>query len=237
MPPKNSHIEFKNNYKKLPLPFVAYADFECFTKPINNCEPYPNNSFSIEYQKHEPCGFCLYIKPMEGINIEIDPNPLIYAKKKENEDIAKMFVKKLEIITKKIYSNFYKFPKPMIFKEEDRKKHSISNICHICQRPIKEDEEKVRDHCHFTGKCRGAAHKCCYLNCRKPLLLPVIFHNLQGYDAHLFIKQLAKIDGNLTTIPATEERYISFSKKIKVDEYTSKKNKRITFIKYLKFVF
>ena len=190
----------------------------------------------MEYQKHEPCGFCLYIKPMDGIDIEIKPNPLIYTKKKDNEDIAKIFVEKLEKITKKIYTNFYKFPKSMIFTEEDRKRFITADICHICETKF-EKEGKVRDHCHSTGKYRGAAHNACNLNCRKPLLLPVIFHNLQGYDAHLFIKQLAKLDGDLTTIPATEERYISFSKKIKVDEYTSKKNKRITFIKYLKFVF
>ena len=55
--------------------------------------------------------------------------------------------------------------------------------------------------------------------CRKPLVLPVIFHNLQGYDAHLFIKQLASLQGDLNCIPFTEEKYISFSKSIKVDEY------------------
>ena len=47
----------------------------------------------------------------------------------------------------------------------------------------------------------------------------MLFHNLQGYDSHLFIKQLAKVSGDLSCIPSTEEKYISFSKKIKVDEY------------------
>ena len=51
------------------------------------------------------------------------------------------------------------------------------------------------------------------------MVIPVVFHNLQGYDAHLFIKQLSKLNGDLTCIPSTEEKYISFSKKIKVDEY------------------
>ena len=74
---------------------------------------------------------------------------------------------------------------------------------------------KVRDHCHFTGKYRDAAHNQCNLKCRKPLILPVVFHNLQGYDSHLFIKQLAKVSGELSCIPSTEEKYISFSKKIK----------------------
>ena len=55
------------------------------------------------------------------------------------------------------------------------------------------------------------------------MILPVIFHNLQGYDAHLFIKQLACLPGELNCIPSTEEKYISFSKKIKVDEYKSRR--------------
>ena len=60
-------------------------------------------------------------------------------------------------------------------------------------------------------------------NAKNPLILPVIFHNLQGYDSHLFIKQLAKVSGDLSCIPSTEEKYISFSKKIVVDHYFSKK--------------
>ena len=75
------------------------------------------------------------------------------------------------------------------------------------------------------------------------MILPVIFHNLQGYDSHLFIKQLAKLAGQLTCIPSTEEKYTSFSKKIKVDEYKSRKNSetvslnfKIRFIDSFKFL-
>ena len=102
---------------------------------------------------------------------------------------------------------------------------------------------KVRDHCHFTGKYRGAAHNECNLKCRKPHILPVLFHNLQGYDSNLFIKQLAKVSGDLSCIPSTEEKYISFSKKIKVGENFSKKigkpvpiNFEIRFIDSFKFL-
>ena len=55
------------------------------------------------------------------------------------------------------------------------------------------------------------------------MILPVIFHNLQGYDVHLFIKKLCTIPGELNCIPSTEEKYNSFSKKIKVDEYKSRR--------------
>ena len=78
---------------------------------------------------------------------------------------------------------------------------------------------------------------------KKPLILPVIFHNLQAYDSHLFIKQLAKVSGDLSCIPSTEEKYISFSKRIVVDHYYSKnmgkllpKNFEIRFIDSFKFL-
>ena len=75
------------------------------------------------------------------------------------------------------------------------------------------------------------------------MIVPVIFHNLQGYDAHLFIKKLACLRGESNCIPSTEEKYISFSKKIKVDEYKSRHNKEtislyfeIRFIDLFKFL-
>ena len=110
-------------------------------------------------------------------------------------------------------------------------------MCHICEQDLKFDEEKgcllkVRDHCHFTGEYRGAAHYDCNLKCKKPLILPVIFHNLQGYDSHLFIKQLSNISGDLSCIPSTEEKYITFSKKIKVGENLSRKKGKIFPIKF-----
>ena len=110
-------------------------------------------------------------------------------------------------------------------------------MCHICEQDFNVDEKtgiifKVRDHCHFTGEFRGAAHNECNLKCKKPLVLPVIFHNLQGYDSHLFIKQLAKLSGDFSCIPSTEEKYISFSQKIKVNEYLSRKKGKIFPIKF-----
>ncbi|CAH3046267.1 unnamed protein product, partial [Porites lobata] len=68
------------------------------------------------------------------------------------------------------------------------------------------------------------------------MIIPVIFHNLQGYDAHLFIKQLAAIKGDFTCIPSTEEKYISFSKKIKVDEYQNIDGKTISLNFELRFI-
>ena len=213
MPKPNTTLHFKNYDRQLPIPFVVYADFECFTKPMNSCSPDPKDSYNYKYQKHEPSGFCFYAKRIAGKRIK----PIIYTKNSEDEDVAKVFIEKIVELTKGIYNDFYCRPKPLVMNSKTQKEFNESVNCHICGFELGND--RVRDHCHFTGKYRGAAHNKCNLMCKKPRLLPVIFHNLQGYDAHLFIKQLAKIDGKLECIPSTEEKYISFSKTIKVGDY------------------
>ena len=62
MPPQGTMLKFKNYQNQLPVPFVVYADFECFTKPMNTCSPNPKESYNYNYQKHEPSGFCFHIK-------------------------------------------------------------------------------------------------------------------------------------------------------------------------------
>ena len=156
--------------------------------------------------------------------------PIIYSKTEEDEDISKVFVEKLTEATRGIYNDFYHRPKPLILTQAEQKLFEKEEFCHICNKELLED--KVRDHCYFTGQYRGAAHNSCNLKCRKPSILPVIFHNLQGYDAHLFIKQLASLPGELNCIPSTEEKYISFSKSIKVDEYRSKKTEQMVSINF-----
>ena len=237
MPEPNTMLYFKNYHKRFPVPFVVYADFECFTKPMNSCSPNPKDSYNYNYQKHEPSGFCFYVKGIIDKNIK----PIFYTKTSEDEDISKVFVEKLVEVTKEIYNNFYQRPKPLGLTSADQKLFDSEVNCHICGGELKED--KVRDHCHFTGQYRGAAHNKCNLMCRKPKLLPVIFHNLQGYDAHLFIKQIARLEGKINCIPSTEEKYISFSKNIKVGEYYCSKfgkmidvNFEIRFLDSFKFL-
>ena len=232
MPPRQTFLKFENYNKQFPIPFVIYADFECFTKPMSNCSPNPEDSYSYNYQKHEPSGFCFYIK---GINPDIKFKPIIYTKKNPDDDIPLIFVNKLEKVTNNIYGDFYMRSKSISITRKQYKEYNKSVVCHICKKELL-PEDKVCDHCHFTGEYRGPAHRNCNLQCRKPMIIPVIFHNLQGYDAHLFIKQLSKIKGDFTCIPSTEEKYISFSKKVKVDEYQNKDGKTISLNFELRFI-
>ena len=232
MPPSKTILKFQNYNKQFPIPFVIYADFECFTKPMGSCCPNPEKSYSYNYQKHELSGFCFYIK---GIVPGKTFKPILYTKKTPNDDVSSIFVSKLENVVHKIYQDFYSRPLPLRMTEEQRVSYSKSEKCHICNEELTPDD-KVCDHCHFTGEYRGAAHQSCNLQCRKPMIIPVIFHNLQGYDAHLFIKQSSKLNGDLSCIPSTEEKYISFSKKIKVDEYQSRDRGTVSLYLELRFI-
>ena len=84
-------------------------------------------------------------------------------------------------------------------KEEDL--FQESNSCWICKKIIDNDEEKVRDHCHVTGNFKSAAHWSCSINFQLNKKIPVIFHNLIGYNSHLIFNELNKFDVKVSIIP------------------------------------
>ena len=145
--------------------------------------------------------------------------------------LARNSLKCLKKKIKKIHKKL-DFSAKMIFTAKDQSAFENAKICWICQKEFGESK-KVRDHCHFTG---GAAHNICNLQFKKPKFTPVIFHNLSGYDAHLFVKNLGKTEGNIKCIPNNEEKYISFLKDIVVDEYTNKKGEKIEIMHEIRFL-
>ena len=102
------------------------------------------------------------------------------------------------------------FNKNLIISEEEEHLFQQSNSCWICKKLIDNDEEKVRDHCHVTGKFRGAAHWDCNINFQLTKKVPVIFHNLRGYDSHLIFCELNKFDVKISVIPNGLEKYMTF---------------------------
>ena len=122
------------------------------------------------------------------------------------------------------------------------KEYARATKCHSCFKPFSEKKRKVRDHCHYSGLHRGAAHSSCNLQYKIPSYRSVIFHNLTGYDAHLFIRELAKYTTGMGVIAKNKENYISFSIKVEVDKYVDiKGNERmkameLRFIDSIKFM-
>ena len=219
MPQQGTFLRFKNFLHSEKAPFGIYADFESLIKPMDNCDPDPNKSYTKKYQKHEPISFSYYILcSIYGVYKSILRK---YTKTKpEDADAMDVFIKWLEEDVKAI-ANIEE--KEIIFTEEDRKQFNKASDCWICGEYLGND--RVRDHCHFTGRYRGPAHNSCNLKYRKPKSISVFFHNLSGYDSHLFIKKLGSPNKkeNIDCIPNNEEKYISFSKTIVTGQYTNKK--------------
>ena len=120
--------------------------------------------------------------------------------------------------------------------------YSKASKYHICYKPFNKNERKVRDHCHYSGLYRGAAHFSCNLQYKIPNYIPVVFHNLTGYDAHLFIGELANYTTDIGVIAKNIEDYISFSTKVEVDKYVDREGNEKTkeiefrFIDSIKFM-
>ena len=85
------------------------------------------------------------------------------------------------------------FNENLIMTEEEEHLFQQSNSCWICKKLINNDDEKLRNHCHVTGKFRDAAHWSCSVNLQLTKKVPVIFHNLRGYDSHLIFRELQRL--------------------------------------------
>ena len=122
------------------------------------------------------------------------------------------------------------------------KEYEWATKCHICFKPFSKKKIKVTDHCHYGGLYRGGAHSSCNLRYKIPNYIPVIFHNLAGYDAYLFIRELAKYTTGMGVIAKNTEDYISFSIKVEVDKYVDKegnermKEMELRFIDSIRFM-
>ena len=99
----------------------------------------------------------------------------------------------------------------MIWDGEAKENFESATHCHVRKKTVGGD--KVRDHCHFTGKFRRAAHSQCNLQCKidkRKYKQTIAFHNLRGYDAHLIFQNIRRKHGTINVIPNNSERYISF---------------------------
>ena len=199
MPTQKPYVKYSKGQYQLKMPFAMYADFESLL--IKSSDEGVMNV-------HIPPGWCVKSEFAHGdIN-----NP---TKAYRGKDCVERFCKHIVSEAKRLYSSFPELPMKPLTKAQNRE-FSRARVCHICLSPFKLNERKVRDHCHYTGEYRGAAHSSCNLQYKVPGHIHVIFHNLSGYDAHLFIRELSKHTNSIGVIDRNKEDYISFSIKVKV---------------------
>ena len=234
MPQKGSKIEFCDGQNQFKVPFIMYADSESILEPIKSPRPDPNWPYSQNVNQHISSGWCVYSKFAYG---EVEDPLKLY----RGKDCIETFCNYIKGEAHRLYHMFPEKPMDPLTKKQ-WKKYKKETKCHICYKPLTLRDPKIRDHCHYTGLYRGPAHSLCNLRYRIPSHIPVVFHNLSGYDAHLFIRELGAHTSDMEVITKNKEDYISFSIKVPVEKYIDKNGKEkdklieLTFIESFKFM-
>ena len=198
---------------------MLYADFESILKPDD--EQYRDRINTIKTEKkgkvsytekintHVPSGWCVHSTFAYG---DV-PDPL---KMYQGKDCVEKFVEYIEEEVKGLYETF---PRQPMTKLTDvlKREHEAAEKCHICLKEFNDpSNRKVRDDNHYTGLYREATHNSCNLKYLIPDYIPIVFHNLSGYDAHLFIKELGRRfnKNDIGVIAENKEKHIIFNVKI-----------------------
>ncbi|KAK5648360.1 hypothetical protein RI129_003252 [Pyrocoelia pectoralis] len=193
------HLQFKNF-----LPFVIYADLESILEKFSRAGDEGSNTRVCE--KHVPFSIAYYLKC--SYNDSLSKFQLY-----RGEDCITWFVN--ELLNLAYWANnIFDTVVPMDTLTQDQiTAFENAVVYHICRKPFTEDDVKVKDHDHLTGKYRSAAHRGCNLNFKVFHVISVVFHNLSGYDSHFIILELAKgFPGQVKLLPLNKEKYISFTK-------------------------
>ena len=237
MPTKNNNIiKYNHGEKSMKVPFVIYADLECLLEKMSTCINNHNESSTTKINKHTPSGYSIFT----SCSFDETRNKLNYY---IGKDCMKKFCEDLRIHATKILNYEKKKIIPLTTKEKIN--YNDQKVCYICKKEFdtidttksssleRKKNYKVRDHCHHTGKYRGAAHNICNLRYKVPKEIPVVFHNGSTNDYHFIIKELVKeFEGNFDCLGENTETYITFSVPLK--KKIENKNLEITYkIKFI----
>ena len=175
MPSEDTKIlEFNQYQKPVKAPFIIYADLECIIEKIDGYKSNPENSSTTEVSEHIPSGFS-----MSTISLfkSIENKHVVY----RGKDCMKKFCESLREHATKIINS--KKKKMTSLTKEQQESYENAEICYICKEKFEnkyvkdKNCRKVRDHCHYAGEYRGAAHSICNLKYSVPKKIPIVFYN------------------------------------------------------------
>ena len=187
----NNTIKYNQGEKSIKLPFIVYADLECLLEKMSTCYNNPEESSTTKINKHTPSGYSIFTH----CSFDKSKNKLNYYR---GEDCMEKFCKDSKEHATKIINYEKKDMIPLAKEEEES--YNNQKVCYICKKEFDKSDKKhhkVRDHCHYSVKYRGAAHNICNLRYKIPKEIPIILHNGSTYDYHFIIKELVKeFEGN-----------------------------------------
>ena len=167
---------FSEHFHKNPIYFRIYSDFEADNEKDNS--KIGNKTTNIYKQKPVLVGYYIISELEDVLKSGYYESPLSY-------DIVDWFVKEVIKLENKMAFYFKETKKDIIRKQEDEEDFKNNNVCRFCEKEILSN--KVRDHCHLTGKYRGSSHNICNINVKQKdsSFIPFVFHNLSNYDCHM----------------------------------------------------
>ena len=209
----NKILEYNHGEKSMKAPFIVYADLESLLEKMGTCY---EKSPTTKTNKHIPAGYSLFTH----CSFDETKNMLNHNRGK---NCMNKFCRDLRKHATKLINY-------------EKKRNDTSN-----KRKKKKKYHKVKDHCHYTGKYRGAAHDICNLRYKAPKEIPVVFHNGSTYDYHFIIKELAEeFEGEFECLGENTEKYITFSvsikKEIRKKDRIIKKSYKIKLIDSFRFM-
>ncbi|EZA53574.1 hypothetical protein X777_06972 [Ooceraea biroi] len=221
-------LTFRNFKRKERAPFVVYADLECTLEKNEEEEGTANTD---AYQRHRAFSGGYYVRCAYD-------ESFMY-RSHRGEDCVPWFVGELSDLAQCVEAILASNVPMRDLTPGQCEELRDAALCHVCGKPFAAADIRVHDHCYLTGCFRGPAHSTCNLNYKDSHVIPVIFHNLSGYDAHFMIEDVANaFEGGVELLPLTKERYIAFMKNITntEDKYECRTCVKLRFIDSYKFL-
>ena len=197
------HLYWKKHFHKNPLYLRIIADFEA----DNEIDKSSVGNTSTNIYKQNPVinGYYIISELEDVLESGYNESLLGY-------DNVYWFVKQIIKLENKMAFYFKNTKKDIIMTQEDEEDYKNNNICRFCEKNIESD--KVRDHCHLTGKYRGPSHDVCNINVKQKdsNFIPFAFNNFSNYDYHVFFKRFVDLKKDkviFKIIPKTNEEYIA----------------------------
>ena len=157
-----------------------------------------------KYQNHILCGF--HYKDV-CVDDRFTKRIVVYRGENAAYEFIKAILKEYKYCKKVMNKHFIK---NLIMSKEKEHLFQQSNSCWIRKKLIDNEEEKVRDYFHVTGKFRGAAHWDCNTNFQLPKKSSCNISNLRDWDSHFIFNEIDKFDVKISVIPNGLEKYIAF---------------------------
>ena len=199
LPAAGKKLKFDKHLNSFGHEFIGFADFETYLAPFErtshkkckNCQEMGDISLckhaTSVLNNQEPVCYSL-------VFVDREKN-IVFQRSECSDDIMPLFFKALEDAQELLLPQLQAAKKQMVWLDSDQETYKNAKSCHICKEPFESEKDKVRDHCHRSGRWVGAAHAKCNVDRRVKNTLLCYMHNFSGFDSHFVIRYYRQLQG------------------------------------------